>query len=104
MAKIENTIAALELKLKQAKALKQKVEARKRVAEQKANRSQDTRRKILIGSLFMQRATVSDEAQKKLLALLDPYLTRTDDRALFDLQPLTAANLSPSGQEHAAGS
>lgn len=96
MAKIENTIAALELKLKQAKALKQKIESRKRAAEQKANRSQDTRRKILIGSLFMQRATVSDEAQQKLRALLDTFLTRPDDRALFDLPPVTAASLSPS--------
>ena len=96
MAKIENTIAALEIKLKQAKALKQKIEARKRAAEQKANRSQDTRRKILIGSLFMQRSTVSDEAQQKLRALLDTFLTRPDDRALFDLPPVTAASLSPS--------
>lgn len=88
MAKIEDTIAALELKLKQAKALKQKVEARKRAADQKANRAQDTRRKILVGSLFMQRATASDDAQQKLRSLLDQYLTRSDDRALFDLPPV----------------
>ena len=90
MAKIEDTIAALETKLKQAKALKQKVEARKRTLEQKANRAMDTRRKILVGSFFIQRAE-SEEQQAKLRTLLDPYLTRTDDRALFGLTTLSVA-------------
>lgn len=89
MAKIEDTIAALETKLKQAKALKQKVEARKKTLEQKADRAMDTRRKILVGSFFIQRAE-SDEQKAKLRTLLDPYLTRTDDRALFSLSPIPA--------------
>lgn len=87
MAKIEDTIAALETKLKQAKALKQKVEARKRALEQKADRALDTRRKILVGSFFIQRAE-SDEQKAKLRSMLDGYLKRADDRALFDLPAL----------------
>lgn len=90
MAKIEDTIAALETKLKQAKALKQKVEARKRTLEQKADRALDTRRKILVGSFFIQRAE-SDEQKAKLRSMLDPYLKRSDDRALFDLPPVPAS-------------
>lgn len=85
MAKIEDTIASLEFKLKQAKALKQKQEAQKRAQQQKLIRTQDTRRKILIGSLFLQRASSSDAAQAELKTLLDSFLTRPDDRALFDL-------------------
>jgi multidrug resistance efflux pump len=101
MAKIENTIATLELKLKQAKALKQKVEARKKAAEQKANRSQDTRRKILVGSFFIQRAE-TDEQKEKLRHLLDAYLTRTDDRALFKLPPLAEAKADATNDDSGA--
>ena len=86
MAKIEDTIAALEAKLKQAKALKQKQEAQKKAREQKLTRAQDTRRKILVGSLFLQRASSSDAAQAELKTMLDPFLTRLDDRALFGLE------------------
>lgn len=93
MAKIEDTIAALETKLKQAKALKQKVEARKRTLEQKADRALDTRRKILVGSFFIQRAE-SDEQKAKLRSMLDGYLKRSDDRALFDLPALPSAQAS----------
>jgi large subunit ribosomal protein L7/L12 len=85
MTKIEDTIAALETKLKQAKALKQKQEAQKKAQQQKQTRAQDTRRKILVGSLFLTRASSSDTAQAELHALLDPFLTRPDDRALFNL-------------------
>ena len=87
MAKIEDIIAALETKLKQAKVVKQKAEARKRELVQKATRAQDTRRKILVGSFFLQRAA-TDEQKEKLRSLLDPYLTRLDDRTLFGLAPL----------------
>ena len=83
MATIEERIAALETKLKQEKAKKQQIEARKRAAESKAKRSQDTRRKILAGSVVLSRM---DRGQ--LLSMLEPVLTRPDDRALFDLPPL----------------
>ena len=87
MAKIEATIATLELRLKQAKALKQKTDARKKAQETKITRAEDTRRKILVGSFFLQRAA-TNEQKEKLRALLDPYLIRKDDRALFSLPPL----------------
>lgn len=87
MAKIEATIAMLELRLKQAKALKQKTDARKKAQETKITRAEDTRRKILVGSFFLQRAA-SSEQKEKLRALIAPYLTRKDDRALFSLPPL----------------
>ena len=55
MATIEERIAALEAKLKKEKAKKQQIEARKRVAESKAKRSQDTRRKILVGAAILAK-------------------------------------------------
>lgn len=85
MASIDDTITALEAKLKQAKAKRQQIEARKRAAESKAKRSQDTRRKILVGAAILAKVERGEWPQDKLLALLDASLTRADDRALFDL-------------------
>lgn len=85
MAGIEDIIAALETKLKQAKARKQKLEARKRAAEKKVERSQDTRRKILVGAAILGKVERDEWPKDKLLAMLDSTLTRDDDRALFDL-------------------
>ena len=53
MATIDEKIKALETKLKQEKAKKQKMEAMKRAAETKAQRAQDTRKKILLGAFLM---------------------------------------------------
>lgn len=88
MATIEERIAALETKLKQEKAKKQQIEARKRAAESKAKRSIDTRRKILVGAAILAKVERGEWPQDKLIAMLDASLTRADDRALFDLPPL----------------
>ena len=88
MATIEERIAALETKLKQEKAKKQQIEARKRAAESKAKRSIDTRRKILVGAAILAKVERGEWPQDKLLAMLDASLTRADDRALFELPAL----------------
>ena len=85
MPSIEDTIAALEDKLKQAKARKQLIENRKRAVVQKLSRRQDTRRKVLVGAVILARVERGEWPRDKLLALLDSHLTRADDRALFDL-------------------
>jgi hypothetical protein len=85
MAGIEDTIAALETKLKQAKAKKQQIEARKRTAEAKVQRSMDTRRKILVGAAILGKVEREEWPKEKLLSMLDSTLKRTDDRALFGL-------------------
>ena len=95
MPSIEDTIAALEAKLKQAKARKQLVEARKRAVVQKFERRQDTRRKVLVGAVILARVERGEWPRDKLLALLDSHLTRADDRALFDL-PDAGKEQSPS--------
>ena len=90
MATIDERIATLEAKLKQEKARKQLIEARKRAAEAKLKRSQDTRRKILIGAAILGKVERGEWPKDKLLAMLDVTLTRPDDRALFDLpEPVT---------------
>jgi Zn-dependent M16 (insulinase) family peptidase len=85
MASIENTIANLEAKLKQAKVKKQQIEARKRALETKEERAKDTRRKILVGAAILAKVERGEWPKDKLLSMLDSTLTRSDDRKLFDL-------------------
>ncbi len=85
MASIDDRIAALETKLKQERAKKQQIEARKRAAESKAKRSQDTRRKILVGAAILAKVERGEWPRDKLLAMMEATLTRDDDRALFGL-------------------
>ena len=85
MASIEDTIAQLETKLKQAKAKKQQIENRKRMLEAKEERAKDTRRKILVGAAILTKVERGEWPKDKLLAMLDASLTRPADRALFEL-------------------
>jgi large subunit ribosomal protein L7/L12 len=85
MSTIDERIAALEAKLKQERAKKQKVEARLRAIEQKRKRAEDTRRKILAGALVLELMEQDEQTKQRFLARLDKYLTRADDRALFGL-------------------
>lgn len=85
MAVIDDTIAALEAKLKQAKARKQQLEARKRALESKKSRADDTRRKILVGAAILAKVDRDEWPRSRLLEMMAQTLTRPDDRALFGL-------------------
>lgn len=91
MATIDERIKLLEDKLKQEKAKKQKIEARKRHLESKEQRALDTRKKILVGAFMLDKMANNAETKTKVLAQLDQYLVRADDRELFGLAPLSAA-------------
>lgn len=82
---IEARIKAQEEKLKQLKAQKQLIEARKRAAAAKVNRAQDTRRKVLAGAMILEMMGRDEATRQRFMARLDGYLTRPDDRALFGL-------------------
>lgn len=88
MATIEEKIKALETKLKQEKAKKQKMEAMKRAAETKAQRASDTRKKILLGAFLMDRMEKNQDYASKVMQGVEAFLKRDDDRALFGLAPL----------------
>ena len=88
MPSIEDRIADLEKRLKQAKALKQQQVARERAADKKRQRSEETRRKILVGAVILAKVERGEWPQERLCELLDKALTRADDRALFGLPTL----------------
>jgi hypothetical protein len=92
MAGIDDKISTLENKLKQAKALKQQIDARKRAAESKLKRSQDTRKKILVGAAILAHVERGEWSQNELLSMLNVALTRADDRALFDLPTVSTTD------------
>lgn len=109
MATIDEKIAELEAqhkeKISQLKALKEKQEARKLNALIKGKRADDTRRKILAGSMVLARAEKDEAARQKLLDGLDKFLTRPDDRKLFGLGDVSPEQirqvLAKAGEESA---
>ncbi len=87
MPGIDDRIADLERRLKQAKALKQQQLARERAVEKKRQRSDDTRRKILVGAVILAKIEHGEWPKERLREWMDQALTRADDRALFGLLP-----------------
>ena len=77
----KDKLAALELRKKkletEAKRLKSSIS--------KKERAEDTRRKILLGSLLLAKVENGQWSQENLLGELDGFLTRDIDRKLFGL-------------------
>lgn len=90
MTDIDAKIAALEEKLKQEKAKKKLIEARKKAALSKKARADDTRRKILVGAAILAKVERGEWSREKMLEMLSHSLTRADDRALFGLDDTDA--------------
>jgi hypothetical protein len=90
MPKLDDRISAMEERLKQLKARQQRAEARKRTLDSKKKRQVDTRRKILVGAIVLAQVERGEFSERELRELLDRWLEREDDRALFDLAPKTA--------------
>jgi len=66
------------------------INARIRLAqnrEQSKERKDNTRRKILIGSYYLDQAN-KNNSFNDIVKLMDSYLTRDSDRLLFDLTPI----------------
>lgn len=73
----------LKLQHDKLKSKIQKIESLEKNKEHK----KDTRRKILIGSYFLDQAT-KDGTFEDIKSKLATFLTRNSDRALFDLPAL----------------
>ncbi len=73
--------------LEKLKAQRAKIEARIQAAESRtkqAQRKQDTRRKILVGSYYLDQAQKENNFNE-IKKLMNDYLTRDSDRKLFEL-------------------
>ena len=73
-----------------------------RAREQAQKRKDDTRRKVLIGSVFLKMIKDGEMKQEQLDRILDKHLEKERDRALFGLPAkLAQSALSPSGEAQA---
>ena len=81
---LEQQIAKQEERLKQLKAQKQAVLAREKKKITDQQRKEDTRRKILLGSLALKKME-NEQDKEKILADLNEYLIEDRDRKLFGL-------------------
>ena len=106
MPKIVERIGALEERLKQLKAKQQQIDARKRALELRQTRKADTRRKFLAGAIVLAGVERDALVNARFRQWLDESLVREDDRALFDLPPVSqeaaSARLPSSGGQNAA--
>jgi hypothetical protein len=83
--KLVDRIDALEQRLRQLKTQHQRSQARRRAGESRRQRSEETRRKILVGAIVLAKVEQGVLEESVLRKWLDGALTRSDDRALFDL-------------------
>jgi septal ring factor EnvC (AmiA/AmiB activator) len=90
MPKIVERIEVLEERLKQLKAKQQKIDARRRTLETRQARRADMRRKILAGAIVLAAVERDAQANAQFRQWLDQALTREDDRALFNLPPISS--------------
>ena len=91
-----NKIEQLEKRIADQKARLAKLEFERRKAEaaaSKKERAKETRRKILLGSMLLQQIESDESLRASVMRQLDAYLTRDDDRALFDLAPAASETL-----------
>ena len=91
MAKLDEQISTLQERLTQLKVRQQRIDARQRAVESLRERKAETRRRILVGALIMEKSHTGEMDPVLLRSWLDQALTRSADRALFDLAPIDAA-------------
>jgi hypothetical protein len=92
MSKLEERIAATEERLKKLKTQHQRVAMRQRSRDSRQQRRDDTRRKILVGAIVLDKVEQGEIRRAQLMGWLDGELTRADDRALFELPVGTATS------------
>lgn len=76
-------------RIQKLKEQKSKIEARIQAIEARVKvkeRKEDTRRKILVGSYYLDNAKKND-SMDEIKKLMDKYLVRDSDRKLFGLNP-----------------
>ena len=92
---VQRLTALSDEEIAQRKAQLQREMAKLTQAAAVKKRKNETRKKILVGSYYWERAQRKPDEMKKIIAALDMYLTRADDRALFGLPPAPSAPETP---------
>lgn len=85
MSSIDDKISQFEQKLKQLKEQKKLAENREKKKLKERERKDDTRRKIVLGALYLQRMKKDEQFNEQILGWLDKVLKENRDRKLFGL-------------------
>jgi len=88
-------VSARRERLEKLEQRKQKILAemeRLRAQEVREQRKRDTRRKIIVGAMVLKLVDDGEWPKDRLMERLDGYLTRSNDRELFELPPRAQAN------------
>ena len=85
MPNLDDQISTLQQRLQLLKIRQQRSDARKRAIAATRDRKADTRRKILLGGLVMEKIQQGELNKDQVTAWLDQALVRASDRSLFDL-------------------
>jgi hypothetical protein len=88
LAKLDEQISVLQERLAHLKLRQQRLDARRRAIEADRERKTELRRRILVGTLVLSKMRDGELDSNLVRGWLDSTLTRTEDRALFELPPL----------------
>ena len=94
LQKARERAEALAKQAQQAKEKAQRLEAKARAVQAGAERAKDTKRKVLLGAYLLAQARAQGWELAALHVGQQPladYLTRPEDRALFQLPGLASA-------------
>ncbi|MES2899048.1 MAG: hypothetical protein V4723_04925 [Pseudomonadota bacterium] len=102
MSSIDQRIEAIETRIRQLRLQKQQVEARKRAEQSKRQKSEELRRKILIGAAILDKVERGEWTEAKLRELMAQVIVKADERALFGLLDLGDGLPLPSAKSNDA--
>jgi hypothetical protein len=85
LQELEEKRLEIERKAKEEKSQIAKAKRRIQGAIQKQQRKDETRKKILVGSMYMDLVKNDPEKKAAMQRRMDKFLTRDSDRKLFDL-------------------
>lgn len=85
---IEERLAKARQNLAAVKAEAAKAKAREKLKLSQAQRRLDNRRKFLLGAYTLDAMERDATERQRVLSGLEKFLTRSADRAAFDLEPL----------------
>ena len=94
MSEKQSRLDALKKKQEQLRSQIQKLES----LEKSRERKRDTRRKILVGSYFIDKAN-QEGTLFDLYQQIDKYIKRNADRELFHLEPLEEQQIGSKLEE-----
>ena len=97
LSELNEQQAKIEAALKQKRAAITRKKQQQQTKINNQSRKADTRRKVLIGAAVLHKLETGEWPQERLNTLLNRFLTRNDDRALFSgLEPLPAPASEPA--------